>query len=327
MPIEPVKTINSLMKYLRSKHNISIEGSKHKRHLRNFGYYHGFKGYRFIKSRSNPIAFSDFNQITAINIFDMNLKSLFYPHIMFIETALKNYLIEVVLNEAKSSCFNDIYDKVLTNYKTYRTGSNNHYRALTSRLLLRNKVYGSLSRGYKNKLVVRHFYHKDEFVPIWAIFEILSLGEFGYFVSCLNVGAKKKFGSDLKLNSAFNANGKLAESAIFLIQPLRNAIAHNDVVFDARFRNSNPSNSLVKSIENDTQIPNITFDTIVDYLILVIYFLKNLCVSKTDLRQITSTFEKIINQFRSQINPNIYSRIFYTDTRNKLNKLQQFISI
>ena len=31
------------MKYLREKHKIQIEGSHHKRQLKNVGYYHGYK--------------------------------------------------------------------------------------------------------------------------------------------------------------------------------------------------------------------------------------------------------------------------------------------
>lgn len=48
-----VKTINALMKYLRTKHNMSIKGSKDKQNLRNIGYYHGYKGYRYINHPAN----------------------------------------------------------------------------------------------------------------------------------------------------------------------------------------------------------------------------------------------------------------------------------
>lgn len=47
-----VKTTNALMKYLRDSHNISIGNSKDKRNLINIGYYHGYKGYRYI---NNPL--------------------------------------------------------------------------------------------------------------------------------------------------------------------------------------------------------------------------------------------------------------------------------
>lgn len=48
-----IKSINGLMKYLREEHNILIQGSLDKQHLKSVGYYHGYKGYRYIKKPSN----------------------------------------------------------------------------------------------------------------------------------------------------------------------------------------------------------------------------------------------------------------------------------
>lgn len=65
-------TIYQLMKYLRNHHSIKVKVNQAQA-LRNIGYYHGFKGYRFIR-------------------FDMQLKTLFYPKVMFIENALISLL-------------------------------------------------------------------------------------------------------------------------------------------------------------------------------------------------------------------------------------------
>ncbi|GAA0136276.1 hypothetical protein YSY43_31170 [Paenibacillus sp. YSY-4.3] len=164
-----IKSIDSLMKYLRDQHNISISGSYQKRKLRNIGYYHGYKGYHFINTPANKIAYTDFNQVLAINSFDLELKSIFYPHIMFIETALKNYVLEVTLKHSNTGNFNEIYDSLLTYYKTFSTGSDDYKKALRRRLSLREKFYNTLTRDYNNnKQVVQHFYHRDEPVPIYA---------------------------------------------------------------------------------------------------------------------------------------------------------------
>jgi hypothetical protein len=66
------------------------------------GYYHGFKGYRFIRISSQRIPFTSLDEIIALNKFDMHLKALFYPKVMFIENALKSYVIESTLKNAKS---------------------------------------------------------------------------------------------------------------------------------------------------------------------------------------------------------------------------------
>ena len=200
--------------------------------------------------------------------------------------------------------------------------------ALQKRLRLRNQFYNDLSREYTTgKQVVKHFYHKDEPVPIWAIFEVISLGEFGNFMSCANTNIKKDISKSLSLNQAYDADGKLSESIIYLIKDLRNSIAHNDVIFDTRFKKSNPKGSLLTSLQVDTNIQGITFQTIVDYLILVVYLQKNLRTSKIDLTKIVNRFELLINQFRNQIPTNIYTRIFHTNTRNKLIALKSFIKL
>lgn len=323
-----VKSIDSLMRYLRDKHNISIGGSSHKRKLRNIGYYHGYKGYRFINRPSQRIRFTNFDQILAINQFDLDIKALFYPQMMFIETALKNYVLEAIIEEGKTDSFNIIYETILTNHKNHNVGSPSYKKALNKRLKLRNTFYSVLSRDYNNnKQVVQHFYHKDEPVPIWAIFEVISLGEFGNFVSCIDINIKHKISKLLNLNQACDTDGRLTESIIYIIKDLRNAIAHNDVIFDTRFKSSSPNNSLIAALNYDTGVGNISFNTIVDYLVLVLYILKNLKVSKTEMNRIVSRFEMLINQFRAQIPINIYNKIFYTDTRNKLNALKTYISL
>lgn len=321
-----VKSIDSLMKYLRDTHGIHISGSTHKRKLRNIGYYHGYKGYRFIKRPNQKIPYTDFNQVLSVNAFDMELKALFYPQIMFIETAIKNFVLEIVLKHGKTDSFDIIFDTLLTNYKIHRVGSNDYKKALNKRLQLKNKFYGTLARNYSsNKQVVQHFYHQDRHVPIWAIFEVISLGEFGNFVSCLDTNIKRDISKSLKLNQAFDGDAKMTENIIFLIKDLRNSIAHNDVIFDTRFQSGKPKQSLIRALESDTGISNITFNTIVDYLILLIFIQKQLYISKTELNRIVNKFETAINHFRTQIPISVYHQIFHTDTRNKINSLKTFI--
>lgn len=322
-----VKSIDALMKYLRDKHRIYISGSTHKRKLRNIGYYHGYKGYRFIKKPSKKIPYTDFNQVLSVNKCDMDLKALFYPQIMFIETAIKNYVLEIVLKHGKTDSFDTIFDTLLTNYKIHKVGSDDYKKALNKRLRLRNKFYETLANNYSsNKQVVQHFYHQDRHVPIWAIFEVISLGEFGNFVSCLDIKIKRDISKSLNLNQAFDGDAKMTENIIFLIKDLRNSIAHNDVIFDTRFQTNKPKQALIKALQIDTGINNITFNTIVDYLILFIFIQKQLYISsKTELKRIVNNFEKIIEHFRPQIPTSVYHQIFHTDTKNKLESLKKFI--
>jgi hypothetical protein len=49
---------------------------------------------------------------------------------MFIETALKNYVLEVVIREGRSINFNHIYNSFLTDYKKYPLGNSDYKKAI-----------------------------------------------------------------------------------------------------------------------------------------------------------------------------------------------------
>lgn len=75
---------------MRDEKKINIYGSLQKRQLRNMGYYHGYKGYRYCGSPNQILLYTDFKQIKAVYDFDMKIKSIFYPQIMFLETTIDN---------------------------------------------------------------------------------------------------------------------------------------------------------------------------------------------------------------------------------------------
>ena len=102
-----IKTINGLMKYLRDNHNMSVNGSTDKLKLKSIGYYHGYKGYRYIKNPNKIIQFSSFDELMSIIEFDNRVKALLYPQVMYIETALKSYVLEMIIQ--KEIFTNQIY--------------------------------------------------------------------------------------------------------------------------------------------------------------------------------------------------------------------------
>lgn len=53
-------SLDDLITHLKANHNISVD-ENHKKDLRNIGYYHGYKGYRFIRKSINMINFTDFS--------------------------------------------------------------------------------------------------------------------------------------------------------------------------------------------------------------------------------------------------------------------------
>ena len=332
------KSTDALMKYLRDKKGISISGSSQKRKLRNIGYYHGYKGYRYISKPSKQIPYTKFEELTAIYEFDTQLKTLFYPNVMLIETAIKNYVLEVIVNEVHSNSFIDIYNKLLDNYKKFSTAGKSYSNAnarkkdedrfkheLKRRLELRNRIYKVQTDAYGNgNKIADHYLSKDINLPIWAIFELLSLGEFGHFVSCLNFNCRKKISKTIGINPSDDSNAMMPQRLIYATKDLRNAIAHNDVIFDTRFRTNKIDKQVSNTISNATGISNLTFETITDYLILIVYLLKLLGISKTELKRLISSFNDTTEKLRANIPISIYNQIIHTDNNAKIAALRKF---
>ena len=317
-------SINSLMKYIRKNKRINISGSTQKRKLRYMGYFHGYKGYRYCRDAHDVFSFSNFNEMQAVYDFDMQIKSVFYPQIMFIETVLKNYALECVIEYNKTEKFADVFSKSLTYYKTFSVGSGRYKEEMAKRLKFREHVYSSISRDYKRP-IVSHYYDKDDPVPIWAVFELLTLGEFGTFAACMNGSLKSAFSKSMGIKVNMDPDGKLPELFIFAIKDLRNAIAHNGVVFDTRFKTASINNRLATYITSETSITNISFETIADYLILLTVAFKGLKCSKKTMYNFVSEFEKAYESLRKQISVSIFNKILFTDTRKKIIQLKNYI--
>ncbi len=319
------KSINSLMEYMRDTKGIAICGSLQKKKLRYMGYYHGYKGYRYCNSPGSLLPYTEFNQLQAVYDFDMKIKSVLYPQIMFLETTLKNYALEIIISEVNSDRFAEIYSTVLNDYKSYAVGTSNFKKAITKRMDIRNKIYSDISRDYGNSNIVTHYYDKDCPIPIWAIFEIISLGEFGYFVSCLNSNVRAKISSAIGIKSNFDSDARMAEKIVFTLKDLRNAVAHNNAVFDTRFKTGRVNSRISSYISSETGIRNISFNSIVDYVVLVSFVMNLLKCNKMDIVGFIRQFEDACETLREAVPMAIYSKIIYTDTKNKLNKLKNFI--
>ena len=138
--MEP-KSINALMAVMRNEKGININGSLQKRKLRYMGYFHGYKGYRYCNNPSSLLPFSNFNELQSVYDFDMKVKAVLYPQIMFLETSLKNYALEDILALCNSDSFADVYAQLLNDYRSYPVNSEPYKKAIRKRMDLRNKVY------------------------------------------------------------------------------------------------------------------------------------------------------------------------------------------
>lgn len=311
------------MKHLRDQ-GISISGSGQKRKLKNIGYYHGYKGFRFVGDSSKRLPINDFSQIASLHAMDMQIKTLFYPYIMTIETALKNYTLEAVLSYAKSEDFDDINKNCLTAYRGYHPNTGDYKKSWANRLRLRQTVDGLIFREQDKKPFFKHFRDRGRTIPIWAIFEAMTLGEFGNFYACLDRPIKSAIVADLGMPAQFDSEALLL-SIIFSLKDLRNAIAHNAIVSDVRFKTGGISKNIGKLLKSEAGIDSINFSDITDYVILVVYLLGLLKLPKTDRKRLVSGYEGILLRYKKELPRGIYGHFVRTEAQNKLKLLKKYV--
>ena len=323
------RTINGLMRHLRVK-GISINGSIQKRKLRNVGYYHGYKGYRFFENATCRIPFVSFDELFATIQYDSKLKALLYERVMFIETAVKNVALESILEYVKSENIQDMYNRAISSYKNagMQMTAKQKKDLQLKKLNLETMIQHNLTKAYRaDNPVISHFYnnvgHSD--VPIWALFEIFTMGDFGFLLSCMKYDIRDDISKRLGLNVAADTNRELVYRYIYALKDLRNAIAHNSVIFDARFRKSNPSKAMEKCLVQEIGLNYINFKTIGDYIILICYYLKLLGVRASEIKAFVREYLKLTNFYKRSVSASVSGIVIHRDLVARMNKLVNYL--
>lgn len=323
------KTTDALMRHLR-KSGIDINGGTQKRQLINTGYFHGYKGYRFFVNSQRRLPFTSYDEVFATIQYDSDLKALMYGKMMFIETAMKNIALESILVNANSESIQDMYDKVVSGYNNapVTCTPEQKKKLQQNKLNLQNTIQSSLAYAYKkNNPKITHFYNNVGYsdVPVWALFEIMTMGDLGYLLSCLTYNVRDDISKRLGINLSCDTDRQLIYKYIYTLKDLRNAIAHNAVVFDTRFRNIDITSAMKQCLKFDVGLPYVNFKTIGDYIILMCYYLKLLKVPKTEIKAFIREFEKITDNYVNAVNTNVAAIVIHPDLKSRMTILKTFI--
>jgi abortive infection bacteriophage resistance protein len=249
---------------------------------------------------------------------------------MYIETALKNIALNTIMAEISSNSINDMYDKVVSSYKNAPSGTSNETKKKfqNNKLNLQGSIQNSISAAYrKENPKITHFYNNINYneVPLWAVFEILTMGDFGYLLSSLTIDMRDKISKAIGFNLSCDTNRELVYKYVYALKDLRNAIAHNDVVYDTRFRKMDPSKAMKQCLLLETGLPYINFKTIGDYIILICYLLKLLKVSKTEIKAFIRDFEKITKEYKEIVSKNVSAITIHPDLLTRMETLKKSI--
>lgn len=319
------KNINGLMRHIRNCHEVEIKNSTQKKSLLNMGYYHGYKRFKFIKNKENQQPLKYFSEIQEMHKFDLELKKLFYPMLIEVETGLKNRVIDCLVTDDNPD-IEDIYKKKLIDYKDNQKESSKD--KLKMRLKLREVIDQIIGYNYGKNAALTHYLHKSEPIPVWFFFEVISFGQFGHFISRLSQEWRFTIcrANGIKDNP-INVDGRLLEHMVLTLTDLRNATMHNSPVFDANFNKDGVPKQLKTFIKAEFElVDKINFDKIIDYLILLIYILKVQGHSKRELKGYVREFVRIKEQLNTSVPLKTYGELLGVNSNKIVSQIYKYIS-
>lgn len=84
----------------------------------------------------------------------------------------------------------------------------------------------SIIYSHKERDVIGHFRDIDKDIPIWAVFEVMTLGNFGSFYDCLDDRVKTTIVHDLGMPDNLDSEAFLKD-AIFALKILRDMVKYS----------------------------------------------------------------------------------------------------
>ncbi|MEG0895549.1 MAG: Abi family protein [Oscillospiraceae bacterium] len=308
------RSISDLVKHLTKNRGITVEDENQ---LITYGYYHAYKGYRFFKRSNNIIPYTSFEQIIAVIDYDNALKANFYPELMFLETALKNIVVTIVMDGVPNASFDDVLKYKMKNDEGDITYNN--------RRRLKDKMRQAIV-AREDDPIISHFVKRGDIVPIWAIFEVLSLSDFSLFIKCLDYHIRREILKKLGMLYGLDKDAILLTEIIYTLKDIRNSLAHNNVIFDTRFNDEEVNPMVYEWISMVTGINDIDFNSITDYFILITVLLKRIGYKNEKICSFVARIRGVYDELYKNTPQNIYTKITTTKLIYKLRGLENFLS-
>ena len=146
------------------------------------------------------------------------------------------------------------------------------------------------------------------------------------FYSCLDRRVKTAVVRDLQMPTNVDSEAFL-KAMVYAMKDCRNAIAHNGVVLDVRFKSGNVNGGVCQLLQSEMGVSGVDFSDITDYVLLLAYLMRRLRFTQTECKQFLSAYEDAIERYRAALPMTIFSRIVNTSARGKLAAAANFVSI
>jgi len=176
-----------------------------------------------------------------------------------------------------------------------------------------------------DRIVTHYFATPGEVVPIWALFEVVTIGHFGRLLEQLSSDVLVRIADAWGVR---RRDADLVPHLVFAITDLRNAVAHNGVVFDTRFASAKIRKKVAGMLGHEIGLEpalHVGFDTITDYLVLVVYLSAGLGFPKREVYRATTSYASLTDELRSRVPARVFDLIVHTDNRAKVRRLEAWV--
>jgi len=200
---------------------------------------------------------------------------------------------------------------------------------MRANLDLKATLQGVVRDSYKSSHV-SHYVNSEGDAPMWSVFESISLGNLSRLSRCLRSDIEQGVLNDIGISGE---QAKTVADLIEVIRPLRNCIAHNNVIHDARFSQAVLYKSNVSVVRAGELIDSKTdlgyapqFNSIVDYMVLVCMLLSYLTQRKTPARKFVRECREVLDKLERDVGVDMYMKIVGSGDRQKLDAALRFVS-
>ena len=300
------KTFNQQLVILRNRGLIVPTDGKPKRFLEQENYYNVINGYKdlFLKKDSSgncvvPEKYLDnahFDELKALFLFDRELRILFLKYVLIFENSFKT----VIAHE-----FSKKYQKENSYLEIKNYVDNNPKKVLHQISILTKTIHDKVDKNG----AIKHYIEEHGSVPLWVLVNYLTIGNLAYLYAVLKDADKDsiaKYYSD-KHNKQYQVSNSLRfsaddlESALKIINLIRNKCAH-----DERLYNSNFGNVRVSSVANYYNISS--YDN--RKVIVAIIYMRAL-LDKKYFKKFISELRKLLDLYRDS-----FSTVRFSDILN-----------
>lgn len=160
-------------------------------------------------------------------------------------------------------------------------------------------------------------------MPIWAYFELFTMGDFGIFYECMDMRVKEDICKSLGLPPSAASS---LSNVIWMLKDLRNAIAHDKPVFDLRFQTTGIGKYVRHLVESNFKVRGVSFASMTDYVLLMVLLMKSVGVRKSECHRFLRSYKAVVDAGAKELPANIGIRIVGVDADNKLVAAKRFVT-